>query len=306
MMGATQRLPVFICVLTSLLLLTRTAVSADAHEMSAGHTEAMPYVIKVTPTLVYLDIGEAMGAAPGHLYLIVRFEDDGSHVWVGEAKIIRTFLDFSIAEIVSTVEGEEIEILQRAISMEHWQSMSEMAQAPDQGMSEATGSRFLYLLFGGDWNKGVDLTRLSNGDVAGFDRVSEPGLGLRLGNFLGNRWRLNLTYRVAGRPLSVGDGDVTQLSLEIDMHFLFRGRGKVGPYMGFGLGGHRLSWKSDRPLPDSATKLGVNLMGGLEFPFAQNRWSFTLEGGYQWVDEWGTERINVSNVRTHLGLGRNF
>ena len=89
------------------------------------------------------------------------------------------------------------------------------------------------------------------------------------------------------------------------MHYLFRGRGTVGPYVGLGLGGHRLSWTSPRLLPDSASKLGVNVVAGLEMPFSRNCWSFLVESGYQWVDEWGTERIDVSNVRTYLGLGRN-
>ena len=312
-MDAMKRFCWIICAVV--VTMAKTAAVADtgdpmamsaAQGMAVDRTDEMPYVIKVTSSLVYLDIGTAMGAEPGQLYLIVRFTDDGSHVWVGEAKVIRTFLDFSIAEIVSTVEGEGIEILQRAISMEQWQTMAEMSPQPG-GATSATGSRFLYVFFGRDWNKGVDLARIPGGDVAaGFDRISEPGLGLRLGNFLDNNWRLNLTYRVSGRPVSSGDGDVTHLSLEVDVHYLFSGRGQVGPYVGVGVGGHRLSWTAARPLPDSASKLGVNLVAGIELPFSRDRWSFLVEGGYQWVDEWGTDRINVSNVRTYAGLGRNF
>ena len=286
---------------TALATAFPTLAGADGHEMAAGDADVFPFVIKVTPTLVYLDSGEAMGSVPGQMYLIVRFGEDGSQHWVGEAKVIRTFLDFCIAEIVSTVEGEQIEILQRAISMERWQAMAAMPAAGDRP-AVAGGSRFLYVLAGYDLSMGVDLTRLANGDVVSLD--SEPALGLRLGNFLGDNWRLNLTYRMAGRPLSAGD--VTHLSLDVDMHFLFRGRGKAGSYVGFGAGGHRFSWEADRPLPDSASKIGFNLMGGLEFPFAESRWSFMIESGYQWVDPWGTERIDASNVHAYLGLGRNF
>ena len=139
-MEAMKRFCWIICAAAFLVTGERTAVLADqSMDMSAAQTDAMPYVIKVTPTLAYLDIGSAMGAVTGQLYLIVRFTDSGSHVWVGEARIIRTFLDFSIAEIVSTVEGEQIEMLQRAISMENWEAMSEMPSVTDGTMARVRG-----------------------------------------------------------------------------------------------------------------------------------------------------------------------
>ena len=104
----------------------------------------------------------------------------------------------------------------------------------------------------------------------------------------------------------MGDGEVTQLSMEVDVHLLFRGRGKAGPYIGVGAGMHRMSWEAPSNDPDSASKPGFNLLGGLELPFSRGRWSLVFEGGYQWVDEWGTGRINASNVRSYMGLGRNF
>ena len=47
-------------------------------------------------------------------------------------------------------------------------------------------------------------------------------------------------------------------------------------------------------------------MGGYEFSFGGQNWSLLLEGGYQWVDEWVHGPINVSTVRSYVGLGRNF
>ena len=138
----------------------------------------MPYVIKATRTLVYLDTGEIDGTKIGDLYLLVRFEEDGRRVWVAEVEIIRLFEEFSIAEIVSQVQGEEVEILQRAVSMEDWESSEgEPSMQGDEPMAESprtdTGTRFVYLLGGMDWFKGSDLVRNADQDVIGFDRVSE-------------------------------------------------------------------------------------------------------------------------------------
>ena len=273
--------------------------------VSAGAAD-IPYVIKVTPTLVYLDVGKGRGVEMGDMYLILRPRAENEpYVWVGEVEIIRVFDAFSIAEIISVVEDEEIEILQQAIFREDWEVMSEAAAA-EKAAAVPSGQRFIYILGGGELGKGVDLWRDEANEVVGFERISELGLGIRLGNFLGEKWRLNLTYRVSGKSLGAGAGDVSQFSMELDMHYLFKGRGKSGPYLGLGLGGHRLGWDVERPRSGSSSKLGVNLLGGVEFPFGRGHWSMVFEGGYQWVDEWGTGRISTSSMRSYLGLGRNF
>ena len=85
-----------------------------------------------------------------------------------------------------------------------------------------------------------------------------------------------------------------------------RGVGKSGPYLGLGLGGHRLGWDAVRPQGGASSRLGVNFLGGVEITLGRGHWSMILEGGYQWVDEWGTGRIDASSMRSYLGLGRNF
>ena len=275
------------------------AVSARAADI--------PYVIKVTPTLVYLDVGKGRGVEMGDMYLILRPRAENQpYVWVGEVAIIRVFDAFSIAEIISVVEDEEIEILQQAIFREDWEAMSEAAAA-EKSKAGPSGQRFIYILGGGEWGKGVDLWRSEANEVIGFERISELGVGIRLGNFLGEKWRLNLTYRISGKPLGAGDGDISQFSMELDMHYLFKGRGKSGPYVGLGLGGHRLGWNSARPQGGSSSKLGVNLLGGVEISLGRGHRSMILEGGYQWVDAAGLPGgSNASSMRSYLGLGRNF
>ena len=271
--------------------------------VSAGATD-IPYVIKVTPALVYLDVGKGRGVEMGDMYLILRPRAENEpYVRVGEVEIIRVFDAFSIAEIISVAEDEEIEILQQAIFRRDWEAMSEAAAA-EKVAADAPGERFIYFLGGGELGKGVDLWRNDAKEIVGFERISELGLGIRLGNFLGEKWRLNLTYRVSGKTL--GAGDVSQFSMELDMHYLFRERGKSGPYLGLGLGGHRLGWDAVRPQGGASSKLGVNFLGGVEISLGRGHWSMILEGGYQWVDEWGTGRIDASSMRSYLGLGRNF
>ena len=274
--------------------------------------EEMFYVIKVTPALVYLDGGAVAGVENQDRYLILRPKGKGNlYAQVGEVRIIRVSEEFSIAEIVSVAPGEEIEVLQQAISMADWEDMAQTATVKSRGADvdetarEESGSRFVQILAGGDWAKGTDLVQDAQGVIySGVDRANDPALGLRLGNFFGDRWRLTLTYRMAGRVL--GGGDVTQITMEVDVHHLFRGRGLGGPYLGAGLGMNRLTWDADKPYLDSTSKAGFNLVGGWEFPLGQGDWSLLCETGYQWVMPWGTDRLEASNVRTYAGLGRNF
>jgi hypothetical protein len=129
--------------------LTWLLVALGFLTVSAGAADT-PYVIKVTPTLVYLDVGKGMGVGSGDMYLILRpREENEPHMWVGEVKIIRVFDEFSIAEIISVVEGERMEILQQAISMEDWEAWSEAAAAK-KSKADASGQRFIYILGGGD------------------------------------------------------------------------------------------------------------------------------------------------------------
>ena len=73
--------------------------------------EEMLYVIKVTPTLVYLDGGEGTGVEPGDRCLVLRpREKDERYARVGEVQIIRVFEEFSIAEITSVTRKSSLSI----------------------------------------------------------------------------------------------------------------------------------------------------------------------------------------------------
>ena len=272
--------------------------------------QEMFYVIKVTPTLVYIDVGKRGGAAVGQLYTIARAEDDeGSYNSIGEVRVIRVFEEFSIAEIAYQVEGEQFEKLQRAIASEVWEQMvgiSGAMGAKEQmlgGKKVGVSSRSIAFFLGGDWSKGTDGLRYFETSLVGVERTGGAGLGVRLGNVFGDKWRLNLTYRISGEAL--GAGEVTQLSIEADLHYILRGNAMASPYLGLGVGMHQLSWDAPVDAEDSANKLGVNFMGGLQLPMGRGSWSLILEGGYQRVVKFDA-LIDASHVSTYIGLAKNF
>ena len=139
----------------------------------------------------------------------------------------------------------------------------------------------------------------------GAKDITDAGIGLRLGKVLGRHWKLNFTWRLAGKPLGMEDADVTEVSLSVDTHLLFRGNDRTTPYLGVGVGGHRLTWDAAKPNKDSATKSGINFMAGLHKPVSDGLSSVVLEAGYQRVVTFD-DVIDASNVRLYVGLGRNF
>ena len=275
----------------------------------AAAAEEMSYVIKVTPSLVYLDAGAHKGARIGQAYMVLHAEEDGeSYSEIGDVRIIRLFEEFSIAEIIYQVEGEEFEVLQRAVSSEVWQEMGgmgvEMSMARKSKKTErSVSSRSIVFLAGGDWSKATTDLRYFGNSLVGVGETGGAGLGVRLSNVFGEKWRLNFTYRISGEVL--GAGDVTQLSLEADLHYILRGKALASPYLGLGLGMHQLSWDAPPTAEDSGNEVGANLMGGVQVPVGDGGWSWLVEGGYQRVIKWDA-LINASNVRTHVGLVRNF
>jgi hypothetical protein len=311
-MKKTNRLTSFARQL--LLALTVSLFStgyATAQEMMSAATSH--YVIKVTPTLAYLDVGQAAGAAVGAEYIVLRADEDDDEMMlvVGEVRILRVSAGFSIAEITSIEPDEEISVLQQILpraDMLAKQAMEERdaeADSPERKSEPAQFTRSLVFLGGMDLSKAVDLTWHSNALIKAED-ISGPAVAIRLGRMLNNKLRLALTYRFSGEPLGPSDAEVTQLSAELDAHILFRGAGKAGPYVGFGGGLHLLSWDaSNDQIDDSAHKTGFNVLGGLEMPVAQGNWSLMAEGGYQGMTKWAS-MLNASHVRAYVGLGRNF
>jgi len=263
------------------------------------------YVIKVTPALVYLD-GGASTVAMGERFLILRDSNRGESLYdkVGEARVIRRFEEFSIAEILSVSAGAEIEVLQRAISTADWANMVSTAGAsvssPPTRPGPTLGPWSIHLLGGADLLKGTDL---QDTVVTPAKEITDVSVGLRLGRTLVSRFRLNLTLRVSGDPLQIGNANVTHLSAELDGHYFFKRPGSTRPYVGIGAGLHRLSWDAPADTEDSAVKTGFNVVGGLEIPLGRNGWRLLLEGGYQGVVQWN-DIIDASSVRVHAGIGR--
>tara|TARA_B100000674_G_scaffold120027_1_gene91330 strand:- start:975 stop:1181 length:207 start_codon:yes stop_codon:yes gene_type:complete len=68
------------------------------------------------------------------------------------------------------------------------------------------------------------------------------------------------------------------------------------------MGLHQLSIDAPGTSDDSANKLGFNLTAGLQIP---GRWTFVAETGLQRIVKWGPS-VDMSHVRTYIGLGRAF
>ena len=293
-----------------LILAIFAALVATSQARAGGMAEMnLHYVIKVTPTLVYLDAGAAV-ASVGDEFLVLRVkESDRRYIQVGEVRVIRVFDEFAIAEIVSVAVDEEIAVLNRAIS---WQAYDHMgadmlavgkgALPPLAGSMAMTRSRSVHVQAGLGFGTATDLVWIGDFLSEAKD-VTDRVLGLRLAKMVTPNWRLNTTYLIAGKPLQP-DADVTQLAIEFGAHYLFRGSVHPGLYVGAGAAFHQLSWDSPSTLDDTAYKTGLTGTVGLELPMSEG-WSLFAEGGYQHVLKYANV-IDASNVRLAVGLGRYF
>ena len=277
-----------------------TPVSARMNDATINPDELF-YVIKVTPTLVYLDTGIKTGAMVGETFVLLG-ESDGADPYqqVAEIRVIRVHDEFSIAEVLFVEHGEGIEVLQRAISMDGWLASGSLAMAEDKmpGALGKMGRWSLHVIGGPDLNKGVEVISQS-GTPSGTNGILDAGIGLRLSRTSG-KLRLNLTGRVAGL---MGDAEITQMSAELDAHVLFRGADKAGFYVGAGVGEQRLKGDFTGSC-ESAFKGGFNGIVGLNLPISGG-WSWQIESGYQFVTSWhNTIEIDPSHIRAHLGVAR--
>jgi hypothetical protein len=296
-------------VVAALLWCAAPAV-ADEHGMAAAEGDPLGeawWVIKVTSTLTYLDIGSQAGAEVGQPFVILR-EQEGLYADVARVRILRVFDGFSIAETEGVVEGESIGVLQRAVAADLWTAAAADLDAGDmvpegqRPRGDSPHRRSVTLLGGYAGGDGMDL-RYIGGQPAGAASAGGPSVGLRLARSF-SHWRLALTYRIAGEPMG-GDADVTQLSMEVDSHYLLRGAGRAGPYIGLGVGMHQLAWDSAANLDDTAYKVGGQGSVGLDLPLGNGAWSFVLEGTWQKVMDWNST-VDVSGLRFHGGLSARF
>lgn len=310
-MKISTKLPITL-ILSALLL--SVGINPPRAQAAEGVVADLHYVIKKTPALVYLDAGTLEGMGVGEEYLLLRENGKARFVQIGEARIVRVSEEFCIAELLAMEAGYEVEVLDQAISVRDWLALAEEARAAGveplistpHAMEESGDypRTSLHILGGAEFGRNTKLVWIQN-NLMGADDITDAGIGLRLGKVLGRRWKLNLTWRLAGKPLGLEDADVTQMSLSVDTHLLFRGVDRTTPYLGLGVGGHRLTWDAAKPNKDSATKGGLNFMAGLQRPVSDGLSSLLLEAGYQRVAKFD-DIIDVSNVRLYVGLGRNF
>ena len=274
-------------------------------------SQEMGFVIRVTPTLVYFDKGSDNGISIGDKHTVIRSDGD-MYAAVADVSVLRTFPKFSIAEILKAYKEENIDLLQWSIPTEAWLKIDSKETSPlvkknkDEGSAplvEVGEKRSIYFFLGMDSYRNSDLKWSQNmeGDVPVTLISSEKNnvsiLGLRLGQMITDTWRLGVTYRRSA-------GELQNLSIETDVHWLKESYRNVGPYLGAGLGISQLSLEppAGSNARSSANKLLFNTICGIHFP---GTWNFAIEVGYQKVMAWG-DLIDASSFRGYIGAGRNF
>lgn len=288
-------------MMRKMLLVAALLMSAAVVRAENAH-----YVIKVTPALVYIDAGAENDVQVGETFLVLRADED-RYVQIGEIEIVRVSSGFSIGEIAYVAQGETIEVLRRVIAKREWERLGEEAKTAEVvqpvyehqvSVSHVVGKRSVLVLFGGDWGRDADLRwNVEDNLLAEAKSNNGLGFGVRLGHVFDRRWRLNFTYRAG-----VGGG-TTDLSIETDIHRLLSDYDCTGLYVGVGAGLHQLSVDAPGNSDDSANKVGFNVSAGVQVP--GRHWTLLAETGYQYVIKWGP-LIDVSNVRTYIGMARTF
>ena len=257
----------------------------------------------MTPTLAYVDVGHSAGAIAGGMYLILR-EDGDRYREIGQVQLVRVDTNFSIGEIVDVVVGEELDVLDRVMLKSAWEASAQMVEksttkSSDRKDRSPIGRRSFQIIVGADFNRHTELRYVFYDELMRLiDAKAGTGLGLgiRLGQAIGDSWRANLTYRI-GRGQ-----DVTSLAIEADLHLVPRGYDRAGLYFGAGIGMHQLSWDPSGNTDSSANKAGINIVAGIQAPEVTN---LLVEVGYQRVIKFD-EVLDVSNMRAYLGFGRSF
>lgn len=249
---------------------------------SAGAAEK-PYVIKVGPALVYLDAGPAQGVAVGDIYAVVRPEEEQDAL-VGLVNIIRVEEHFCIAEIGYRAEGEQFEILQRAMPLKEWEAGAREVQPPasghhpEEGTHTAHGRWALHLTGGMEWS----------------EHEGERTVGLALGLEINERAGLDLGLKLAGDL----PGERSQYIGELSAVFFPFGSAGLRPYLGGGASLRQLHGDGQ-----TAIKWGGQALGGVAVPLGG--WHVMVEGGYQRVAVWSGV-MDLSGWLGQVGVGIHF
>lgn len=261
--------------------------------LAAGRAGAaeMPYVIKVSPALVYLDVGVQQGATVGEIYAVFRPEEEHDAL-VGLVNIIRVEENFCIAEIGYRAEGEQFELLQRAMPLKDWEVESAQRQTPSgSGHGEERGDEGE----AGAAHPGRWALHLTGGMEWPAEEHSERTLGMALGLELTERAALDLGFKLAGELPSGRSQYIGELSAK---YFPFGGEG-LRPYLGGGVSVRQLNHHGQ-----TAIKWGGQALGGVAAPLGGG-WKVMLEGGYQQVAVW-SGLMDLSGWVGQLGVGVHF
>lgn len=253
--------------------------------LGAGRAGAAgkPYVIKVGPALVYLDVGARQGAAVGDIYAVVRPEEERDAL-VGLVNVIRVEENFCIAEIGYRAEGEQFEILQRAMPLKEWEAGQRELQSPAPGSHPEEGD------YGGHGRWALHLT----GGLERSEHHRERSLGLALGLELNERTALDLGFKLAGEL----PAERSQYIGELSAKFFPFGSAGLRPYLGGGASLRQLSFGGQ-----TAIKWGGQALGGVALPLGS--WRVRAEGGYQRVVAWSGV-MDASGWLGQVGVGVHF
>ena len=292
-------------VLSTMVISALATTSLFAVELDEKRSD-LQTIIKVTPTLVYIDDGDF---SLDEEVMVLRRGTGDRFVRIGEVRVIRVFQDFVIAEITITEPDEKIQVLNKAISVRGWETMARAVKTNSRHMvtssireNQNIDTRSIQVFAGLGLGKESKLVWRDNW-LSDAKSITDRSIGLRLAKTITDRWRVNLAYRLAGEPVE-SDSDITQLSIEVDSHYLLRDWRGSEPYVGFGAGFHQLTWDVRSELENSTTKIGFQGVAGLEFSTSASR-SYFVECGYQRVVKWGNI-IDASNFRLAAGVGRKF
>lgn len=97
----------------------------------------------------------------------------------------------------------------------------------------------------------------------------------------------SLEYWSVGNDVGIYNADYSDLAVKVDVNFDFPLQDqRLVPYLGGGIGFHRLKFESNAPgdFDDTETKLGLSVQGGMRNDFTPNL-SLFGELGYSFVED---------------------
>ena len=290
----------------------------------AADSTLVARVVKMTPTLVYLDVGVESGIAVGDRFLIGRKESAGNpFAKLAQVQVLRSFEKFLIAEIESDSLGRPIKLLDVAIRLAEWDTVHQkptLLIALDEDLaledSAATSNtdhrpnlsklkRFGWTLLGGyQHQKGGDIRPKLRRAEATADAVGARVFELRISWRIQQPMHMIIAYQAAAVQLEdevFGMIRSQHRSVHCAVQYFIGAYTATRPYVSIGLGVHDLSFRGPLVTVDKSRRLGSDLAVGLEHLFGSG-WKILGETSYQGVRR-GNDPATSSNYRLTIGIG---